>query len=260
MKEFLEKYFQRKVTSNKFIKEVDGLRFFAIVPVLIFHLGERIVRHMETMGILNRSDILFFRSFPNGKLGVEIFFVISGFVISLPIIKSWINSNKTSFNFNFSKYFVRRLTRLEPPYIIILVFSFVTLSFIFPVDIQTEGTKNSALDIPLIQSFLASFFYLHGIIFNSMPKLNPPAWSLEIEFQFYILAPLVLIFIFWIAKQFKKLNLFIPLVLILTIIIKLISTWYFGDSFYQGFFSVLLHPIFCTRFYCLLSVSDWLFQ
>lgn len=46
-------------------------------------------------------------------------------------------------------------------------------------------------ETPLWTSLLASVFYLHGLVFNEPPRLNPPAWSLEIEIQFYLLAPFI---------------------------------------------------------------------
>ena len=84
--------------------------FFAIAPVIIYHLAERIQRNMQARG-MNPLDSDFFNYIPSGKLGVHIFFVISGFVIAMPLIKTWVSGTEVSFD--FKKYFIRRLTRLE---------------------------------------------------------------------------------------------------------------------------------------------------
>ena len=85
------------------------------------------------------------------------------------------------------------------------------------------GTESSATeDIGMFESFMASFFYMHGLIFSSYPRINPPAWSLEIEFQFYILAPFFLMTIFWIIKRLNWRKAFVPTLLIFMLLLKFI--------------------------------------
>jgi peptidoglycan/LPS O-acetylase OafA/YrhL len=81
---------------------------------------------------------------------------------------------------SLSQYFARRLTRIEPPYIIAMLIYFVSILAIGKVSFQE-----------LLPHLLASLVYLHGAIYNTVSAVCPVAWSLEVEVQFYILAPLL---------------------------------------------------------------------
>ncbi|SFB99293.1 Peptidoglycan/LPS O-acetylase OafA/YrhL, contains acyltransferase and SGNH-hydrolase domains [Flexibacter flexilis DSM 6793] len=163
-----------RVTANKaFIPEIDGLRFFAIITVVIYHLNTAV--HRASKNIIETD---FFSSIIHkGSLGVSVFFAISGFILSLPFAQHYLIKTK---KVNIKDYFLRRLTRLEPPYILILglffvaqiILGFYTFGQIFP-------------------NLIASLFYVHSIIYNKWSIVNPVAWSLEVEVQFYILAPLL---------------------------------------------------------------------
>jgi peptidoglycan/LPS O-acetylase OafA/YrhL len=106
-----------------------------------------------------------------------LFFIISGFILSLPFAKWRLKGAK---EVNLGKYFLRRVTRLEPPYLIALAIYF--LAHLFVVRQYELST--------LFPHFFASVFYSHTIIYHSFPLVLPVAWSLEVEVQFYILAPL----------------------------------------------------------------------
>ena len=104
------------------------------------------------------------------------FFVLSGFISSFPLAQYYLaNGNKV----NFKRYYLRGLTRLEPPY-------FFSMTLILLIMIIT---KHKPLDV-LIPSWLASIGYLHNFLFYGIPILNGAAWSLEVEIQFYLIAPL----------------------------------------------------------------------
>jgi len=213
----------RNTTSGNYIAEIDGLRFIAIAPVVLHHLAERIIRQMDISGTAGSWDHFLFNLLPSGPLGVEIFFVISGFVISMPIIKKWLKQPNRKIKFGFKKYFKRRLTRLEPPYLLVMLTSFLSLLFLthMGIDTVTSGTQSySVKSIPLYKSFLASIFYLHGLIFHSYPRLNPLAWSLEIEFQFYVAAPILIIAAIYISKIFKKKHSIVSIFILMVLIFK----------------------------------------
>jgi peptidoglycan/LPS O-acetylase OafA/YrhL len=103
--------------------------------------------------------------------------VISGFILSLPFAKWRLNKEK---RVSLKKYFLRRLTRLEPPYIIALIIFFVAHVWV----LHKFSFKE------LLPHFFASASYLHIIIYDSFSPILPVAWSLEVEVQFYVLAPL----------------------------------------------------------------------
>ena len=189
----------RDTTSGQFIAEIDGLRFIAIFSVILFHLNWFIT---SKTGRSEGSDYLT-EFLSNGHIGVQLFFVISGFVIALPFAKGHLLNDKPP---NLRQYLFRRLTRLEPPYIVNLLFRFLLLSF------ATAGTFSE-----LLPHLLASMGYLHNIIYGSMSKINFVAWSLEIELQFYLLAPLVTS-LFMIRSKIGRRLLLVSLIIIFPII------------------------------------------
>ena len=185
----------RRTTSGNYIPEIDGLRVLAILPVLMQHLVERVERKLRPLDKLSSFDESLISVLPSGNRGVELFFVLSGFVIARQIIIYENSKLKIKDSFNFWTYIKRRLTRLEPPYLIVMVslFIFIKIARFLNISAFSEGTQSFLSDGENPQEhLLASLFYLHGIIFSSFPAVNPPAWTLEIEFQFYIIAPLLI--------------------------------------------------------------------
>jgi len=162
----------RDTSSGQFIAEIDGLRFVAIVAVVLFHLNWFITSKTGR----NEFDALE-QLFSRGYIGVQLFFVISGFVIALPFARGHLFHGSTP---QIRKFFFRRLTRLEPPYLINLLIRFAVLSLVMP---ESAGS--------LFPHLLASMGYLHNIIYGQESTVNFVAWSLEVEFQFYLLAPLI---------------------------------------------------------------------
>jgi peptidoglycan/LPS O-acetylase OafA/YrhL len=139
-------------------------------------------------------------------LGVPLFFAVSGFILGLPFAKFYINNGK---QINLKNYFIRRLTRLEPPYIIVLTLLFFGYTLFF---------KIIPLDLGL-KSYLASLFYAHNFFFAGIelyPILNPNLWSLEIEIQFYVLVPL-LAYLFSVKSVLIRRGVLIILTLLFTI-------------------------------------------
>ena len=115
--------------------------------------------------------------------------MLSGFILGLPFAKHHIKDGK---KVNLKSYFYRRITRLEPPYIIVMIILFIAIIYSNKMQI-TEG----------INSLLASLVYSHNIIFNDASFINVVAWSLEIEIQFYILVP-ILTLLFSVKNKNKR--------------------------------------------------------
>jgi peptidoglycan/LPS O-acetylase OafA/YrhL len=168
----------RETSSGRFIPEMDGLRFVAISMVVLFHLnGYLMVKttfyEHEPVG---QRDWLC-RAALVGSHGVELFFVISGFILALPFAAHHLAGAPPM---NLRKYYLRRLTRLEPPY-------FITIFFLLAL-----GTLLHAAALPQFYSHLAaSLAYLHNLIYGAQSTVLGVAWSLEIEVQFYLLVPLL---------------------------------------------------------------------
>src|SRR5690606_39048294 len=114
----------RVTSGGNLIREVDGLRFVAIFPVVVQHLHERFERN--TSLIFSTHPEYEISSFiaSRGFIGVYIFFVISGFILALPFASHQIHGTK---EVNLKSYYWRRITRLEPPYIIAMTSFFLIL-------------------------------------------------------------------------------------------------------------------------------------
>lgn len=185
----LPSHLRRVTGSGDYIAEIDGLRFFAIVPVIMFHLMSRSWRAFEKVAEPGAIDTAFHKLnsviWP-AKSGVELFFVISGFIIAYPFVA---HAGGLRPKPKLGAFYVRRLTRLEPPYILatlgVLVFLLITGTSWSDRIVSPHG------DYSFGQGALASLVYMHGILFQELPDIIPVTWSLEVEFQFYTLAPLM---------------------------------------------------------------------
>jgi len=179
-----------RITSGSgFIPEIDGLRFLAIVPVVLMHFSERLNR--VDPGNMGAGEQQVAHILDNGHIGVYLFFAISGFILALPFA-----AHKLLYKpaVSLKKYYLRRLTRLEPPYILIMTLLFVTLVVVKHEDLRA-----------MLPHFLASMVYLHRFIYGTWTPINPPSWTLEIEVQFYVLAPLLALLYFSIPhKWFRR--------------------------------------------------------
>lgn len=190
---------QRKTNSTSFIPQIDGLRFLAILPVVIAHLNIFVVA--KSHFVFTENSFNYWLSYiinESAIKGVMIFFVISGFILVLPFAKQFLQGGKIV---SLKSYFFRRLTRLEPPYILnniayavlLVLFARHEYAALFP-----KGT--------ILPHLGASLFYLHNILYPSHAAINYVTWSLEVEIQFYLLVPL-LVLILKLPKFFRRVTL-----------------------------------------------------
>lgn len=162
--------------GKRFIAEVDGLRFVAIMAVVFFHLsGYTLAKHMAGATIYPAESWIP-KVLSLGHYGVQLFFVLSGFLLALPFAKWRLGLGTKP---SLRKYYLRRLTRLEPPYI-------VSMLLLFAGGLIVVGLSAGLARWP---NLLASLVYQHNLIYGKMSLVNIVAWSLEIEVQFYVLAP-----------------------------------------------------------------------
>jgi len=161
---------------TKYRPEIDGLRAVAVVAVILFHLN---------------SDFLI-----GGYYGVDVFFVISGYLITGIIVKDLENDT-----FKMSKFWIRRVKRLVPLLLTVVITTILVLPFFTFKPIYNDILKDI---IPAI----FSYFNFHAY-FNFGDYWGPAAdksfflhtWSLSVEEQFYLFYPLLLIII---KKYFKS--------------------------------------------------------
>lgn len=150
------------------------MRFLAITLVFIYHAAQYFNKlWLAPAHIPQALEVLQ----EQGHKGVPLFFMLSGFVVSLPFARRYLAGGP---EIPLKDYFLRRFVRIEPPYLIAML-----LFFLVALTRAPESWRH------LSSSLAASCIYLHTIIFRAFPYINGVAWSLELEVQFYCLAPLL---------------------------------------------------------------------
>jgi len=174
--------------ANKYIAPIDGLRALAVVAVLLYHLGVKWI--------------------PGGFLGVDLFFVISGYVITRLILDSINSANAL----DLRAFYRARIRRLYPALLLmIIVTSLLILAF------APDGVHRFVEDLPYVLTGTNNWHLvaLHQDYFqiNGRPPLLQHTWSLAVEIQFYLVWPIILYFI-W--KRFGKRNI-APIALLIAV-------------------------------------------
>ena len=171
-------------TSQNFsyLKKLDALRAFAVLIVVLNHFDKNI--------------------FPNGYLGVDIFFVISGYVITKSLFKYEINGY-----LNFFKLFiVKRFKRIYP------VLSFVVIIFLILINFYDLNPRNTFFT-GLASLFAISNIYLYiesSEYFSNISSFNSflHTWSLGVEEQFYVFFPIIFYFFHKKKSYFRLILIF----------------------------------------------------
>jgi peptidoglycan/LPS O-acetylase OafA/YrhL len=197
--------------------DIDGLRALAILPVVAYHA--------------------FPHWAPGGFVGVDIFFVISGYLISLIIFKSLLRQD-----FRFSEFFAHRIKRIFPALILVASMCYVIGWFTLLPDEFKQLGKHIAAGMGFVQNFVlreeAGYF---DIASESKPLMH--LWSLAIEEQFYLVYPL-LAWLVWRAR----LNM-----LTLVAVLGLVSFWLSRKGVHEDAVKAFFAPH--TRFWELMAGS-----
>jgi peptidoglycan/LPS O-acetylase OafA/YrhL len=184
--------YRRITSSGAFIPEIDGFRFVAIFYVFVYHLSENIGLNSSAHQLSVYKGDWLAQMAGVLSIGVPLFFVVSGFVLGMPFAEMHLKGGK---RVSLKKYFLRRITRLEPPYILCLL-------LLLALKVVNRGSFAQYLP-----HFLASVFYVHNAIYATFSTINVVAWSLEIEVQFYILAPILGMVFLIKSLRFRRLTL-----------------------------------------------------
>jgi len=167
---------QRASISSTHIPAIDGLRALAVFAVVLYHLGISWI--------------------PGGFLGVDLFFVISGYVITRLILDSIESAN----GLDIKKFYAARIRRLFPGLIVLLIVTSVTIALFAP-----DAIRRFIKDVPYVLSGTNNWHLvaLQQDYFQAIgrPPLLQHTWSLAVEFQFYLIWPIILFFI-W--RRFGK--------------------------------------------------------
>ena len=164
-------------------KEIDGLRAIAVISIILFHAG--------------------FKAFEGGYVGVDIFFVISGFLITSLIIRDYRQGH-----FSFKTFYIRRARRLLPALFIVLI---VSMAFAWLWMLPGELTEFSKSLLSVLFFGSNFFFWNDSGYFATSAELRPllHTWSLAVEEQFYFLFPAILLVALHFARSVTPTILFL---------------------------------------------------
>ena len=166
-----------------FREDINGLRAVAVLSVVLYHAG--------------------FNQFKGGWLGVDIFFVISGYLISNIIISEF-----NSKNFTFKKFYLNRIRRILPALLTTLIGSTVLANLLLTPKAAKEFAESGVASL----FFFANYYLQNLDFYNSEPAKYLPllhTWSLAIEEQFYLFFPVFALLIYRVTKKYFFLILFL---------------------------------------------------
>jgi peptidoglycan/LPS O-acetylase OafA/YrhL len=155
--------------TPKYRPDIDGLRAVAVLSILFFHVG---IKH-----------------FSGGYVGVDIFFVISGYLITSIIVREL-----AAGQFSIARFYERRVRRILPALTVVVIATLLAgLVLLSPAQLEDLGRSATATSV-----FSSNiFFFLGSGYFDGSSELKPllHTWSLAVEEQYYILFPFLLMFI-----------------------------------------------------------------
>lgn len=160
----------------KYRAEIDGLRAMAVIPVMLFHAG--------------------FSHCGGGFVGVDVFFVISGYLITSIIL-----SEKKENAFSLVRFYERRARRILPALFAVMLFSLLLAWFcLLPSDMI--DFSNSLIAVPIFASNI--LFSFESGYWDAANELKPlmHTWSLAVEEQYYLLFPLFLLAVWRFRKRY----------------------------------------------------------
>lgn len=156
--------------------DIDGLRALAVIPVILFHLK--------------------IAGFGGGFIGVDIFFVISGYLITSIILRE-IREGR----FSMVRFWERRILRILPALFFVLIATTIASYFIilFPTDFINFGQSLAAQGL-----FIVNIFFMRTGDYFAAPAETIPllhTWSLAVEEQFYIVFPILVALVYKLSKK-----------------------------------------------------------
>jgi peptidoglycan/LPS O-acetylase OafA/YrhL len=197
--------------NKRYREDIQVLRGLAVVAVVLFHSSEKY--------------------FPLGYLGVDVFFVISGFVITPLIVRVFYSNGAEIYQplANLREFFISRFYRLAPAFAGTIVVSSILVFLFLPVSEHSKFAKQGIASLFLLGNFGA--FKYSGDYFSPNPSALLHTWSLSVEEQIYLFIPIILFLIIRKKSNVNKIvfNVFIALTII---------------SFISFLFPALMYPVY----------------
>jgi len=197
-------------SQTNYRRDIQALRGLSVLAVVLFHAEESY--------------------FPLGYLGVDIFFVISGFVVTpliLRIFTDQVNGGGRLSNLKF--FYKRRFYRLAPALAVMLVISAVSIFLLGPINDWQRFARQGIATLLLVGN-LGAYTY-SGNYFSSNPNPLVHSWSLSVEEQIYIVLPLIMMLILHNRRSLKKIT---------AVVFGVISVL----SFISFLFPTILEPLY----------------
>lgn len=189
-------------TSSRYIPAIDGMRAIAVLAVIVFHAD-------------------FLDALPSGFTGVDMFFVLSGYVVSQSL---WDRRELGVVHF-LKDFYRRRLLRILPALLVVLSVSFVVSALFMPQFWLSELINRTGL---------AAYFGLSNVVlawntdtyFSPSAELNPylHTWSLGVEEQFYVIFPIM--YFIWLRfnQQVALVKAVLPLLALVSLVLSAVET------------------------------------
>lgn len=158
--------------------DIDGLRALAVIPVLFYHVG--------------------LPGFPGGFVGVDIFFVISGYLIC-----GMIDGDLRKESFSLGNFYKRRILRILPAlFVMFLVTSILAYVYCLPVELEDYSRSLASAVGSISNVYFAGTAGYFDAPAETKPLLH--TWSLGVEEQFYLITPLLMLFAYRVLPRHAK--------------------------------------------------------
>ncbi len=205
-------------SETKYRRDIQVLRGLAVLAVVLFHAKESY--------------------FPLGYLGVDVFFVISGFVVTPLILRIFTNQSSGGGLSNLKYFYKRRFYRLAPALAITLALSAISVFLLGPIGDYQRFVSQGIATLLLVGNVGALKY--SGDYFSPNPNALVHTWSLSVEEQIYIFLPLILMLILHNRRGLKKIT---------TVVFGVISAL----SFVSFLFPTILEPLYSRGGFALPS-------
>lgn len=192
----------------RFRPEIQGLRAVAVAVVVVYHVWPSIL--------------------PGGFIGVDVFFVISGFLITQHLLEEIQVSGRLS----VARFWARRVRRLLPAAFVVLGASLVILFAVIPATRWQQGLVEVAASAAYVQNWVLAAASVDYLAAENDPSVVQHFWSLSVEEQFYVVWPPLIVLLLGVATALKSRGSAISSTFIIGFGLAVVAVSSFGYSFW----------------------------